>query len=381
MGRVPFGCRATSALPNCGIYWLHGIRGRFKICFPGADAGVVTENPGPGSARRGWVWTAIIATLLVLSWLLTYVAGGTRSPLPHVFYLPIVIAGGFFGLRGSLPVAVVAGVLAGPLMPLSTETGVAQPTSGWLIRLAFFALIGMVVGVGRNRLLELSRARQSFLNVVSHELRTPLASVLGFASLLAERADDLTNRETEEFAGFILKEAYELSNVVDHYILEGRLSDSALFIDSRPTDLRRIVDIVLDGLPPHVADQRVVVEGDDIVCIADPLRLRQIVRTMLNNAIAYTANRIEVSVIRDGHHALVAVSDGQTTQDRNLNPITALTSMTNRATSLAVSAPLGIGLAVSRDLARRMKGDLIYQVHGAVSYELRLPLYNQSAMR
>jgi signal transduction histidine kinase len=169
-----------------------------------------------------------VSGLLALSGMLTYLSGGTRTPLPHVFYIPIVAAGAF-GLRGGLATAVVAGVISGPVMPLDVDAGPSQPTSGWVIRLGFFVLVAVVVGVGRNRLLELSQARQSFLNVVSHELRTPLASVVGFASLLTDRAAELSREEAEEFAALILKEATELSNVVDHYVLEGRLSDSALF--------------------------------------------------------------------------------------------------------------------------------------------------------
>jgi signal transduction histidine kinase len=190
---------------------------------------IVTRGSRERLTGHIWVWVGVVSGLLALSGMLTYLSGGTRTPLPHVFYIPIVVAAGAFGLRGGLATAVVAGVISGPVMPLDVDAGLSQPTSGWVIRLGFFVLVAVVVGVGRNRLLELSQARQSFLNVVSHELRTPLASVVGFASLLTDRAAELSREEAEEFAALILKEATELSNVVDHYVLEGRLSDSALF--------------------------------------------------------------------------------------------------------------------------------------------------------
>lgn len=337
--------------------------------------GVVTRGSRESLTGNIWVWIGVVSGLLALSGMLTYLSGGTRTPVPHVFYIPIVLAAGAFGLRGGLVTAVVAGVISGPVMPLDVDSGLQQPTSGWLIRLGFFVLVAVVVGVGRNRLLELSQARQSFLSVVSHELRTPLASVVGFASLLTDRADELSRDEAQEFAGLILKEATELSNVVDHYVLESRLSDSALFIDSQPTDLRRLIDIVLDGLPPHVRDQRVGVAGEHVMCVADPLRLRQVLRSMLNNALAYTQSRVEVAVTAREPYATVRIYDEATTGERSsLNPLTALTHMTNRAAA-TVSPPLGVGLAVSRDLVRRMGGDLYYEVNGTVSYELRLPLH------
>lgn len=318
--------------------------------------------------RPGWIWLGIGAAL-TLSWVLTYFAGGTRSPLPHAFYVPVVLAAGTFGARAGFGVAVLAGVLCGPLMPLNVDTGQDQTMSGWLIRLGFFVVIALVVGVGRNRLLELSQARQKFLSVVSHELRTPLASVMGFASLMADDSADLGEEERREFSKIVLKEATELSNVIDHYVVEGRLSDSALFIDPRPTDLRHIVDVVLSGLPEQVRSERIRVDGRDVVCVADPLRLRQILRSMINNALAYTSGLIEVVVAADRRRARVWVSE--------TNPQVVggggLTRVYVKRPA-EVAPPLGIGLSVSRELARRMGGDLEYEVNSTSRYELRLPL-------
>ncbi|MEX1134470.1 MAG: HAMP domain-containing sensor histidine kinase [Acidimicrobiia bacterium] len=301
-------------------------------------------------------------------------AGGTKTPLPHAFYIPVVIAAGGFGVRAGAASAVVAGLACGPWMLLDVERGLAQPTSGWIIRMAFFLTIAMVVGFGRNRLLELTRARQNFLSDVSHELRTPLASVMGFAALLANRSLDISPAEHAEFADLILKEANEMSNVVDHYVVEGRLRDSALFIDAHPTDLRQIVDIVLGGLPEHVRQRRVEVAGSEITCLADPLRLRQILRSVFNNALAYTPNRILVDVTTDRASARVTVSDENTPtpSTQRLSPWLPNT----RKEAEPVFTPFGLGLSVSRDLAKRMGGELTYQVNGTTRFELRLPLNN-----
>jgi signal transduction histidine kinase len=306
--------------------------------------------------------------------MLSYVAGGTTTPLPHAFYIPVVIAAGGLGVRSGAATAVVAGLICGPWMPLDVERGLAQPTSGWIIRMAFFLTIAVVVGFGRNRLLELTRARQNFLSDVSHELRTPLASVMGFAALLANRSRDISPAEHAEFADLIFKEATEMTNVVDHYVVEGRLRDSALFIDAHPTDLRQIVDIVLGGLPEHVRERRVEVAGSEIICLADPLRLRQILRSLFNNALAYAPDRILVYVTTDRTSARVTVSDEDTPtpSSQRLSPW----SPNTRKEIEPVFTPFGLGLSVSRDLAKRMGGELTYQVNGTTRFELRLPLDN-----
>jgi signal transduction histidine kinase len=319
-----------------------------------------------------WFLVLAIVGFLALSALLTYVAGGTKTPLPHAFYIPVVIAAGGFGVRVGAASALLAGLICGPWMPLDVERGFAQSTSGWIIRMTFFLIIAVVVGFGRNRLLELMRARQDFLSDVSHELRTPLASVMGFAAVLADRSLDVSPAEHAEFAELILKEATEMTNVVDHYVVEGRLRDSALFIDAHPTDLRQIVDIVLGGLPEHVRERRVEVVGSEITCLADPVRLRQILRSVFNNALAYTPNRILVDVTTDRTSARVTVTDGDTPTPttQRLSP---WLPNTRKGTD-PVFAPFGIGLSVSRDLAKRMGGELTYEVNGATRFELRLPL-------
>lgn len=318
-----------------------------------------------------WIWLSATAALLALAWMLTYLAGGTRTPVPHVFYVPIVIASGMFGVRAGLGAALAAGTLCGPLMPLDVALGQPQTTLGWLVRLGFFLLIALVVGVGGNRLIELVNARQDFLSAVSHELRTPLASVVGFASVLVDRSEELTDEEQQEFAALILRESTELSNVVDHYVLEGRLSDSALFIEALPTDLRRIVDVVLEGLPAEIRERRIEVHGTQVMCVADPLRLRQVFRSVLNNALAYTPAPIEVAITTEKHQARVTVSEREAAPDNRLwSP-----RISSTTPGLVVSPPLGVGLSVSRDLVHLMGGHLQYQVNGRINYDIRLPLH------
>lgn len=320
----------------------------------------------------------IVVVLIAVSWVATYAAGGTKTPVPHAFYIPIIVASGAFGIRAGLIAGLLAGFVCGPLMPLNVATGEAQSTSGWLIRLGFFVAIAALVGLGRNRLIELSGARQRFLSIVSHELRTPLSSVVGFSSVLVDQADKFTGAETKEFAGLILKEATEMANVVDHYIIEGRMDDDALFIETAPTDLRKVIEIVLNGLPPHVVDKRVRVSGGDIVCLADPLRLRQVFRSMVNNALAYTPSNLHIAVTAENSTGRVRITD-EGSQKGGSNVLTAISEISTRTTT--PTPPLGIGLSVSRDLVRLMGGDLHYEVSGATSYDLQLPLAVGAAMQ
>jgi EAL domain-containing protein (putative c-di-GMP-specific phosphodiesterase class I) len=89
---------------------------------------------------------AVIAGALAVVWTATYLAGGSHTALPHAFYLPIVVAGLTFGAPGAVATAVVAAVLAGPLMPQDVAAGTAQDLTNWAARGVFFAAVGGVVG-------------------------------------------------------------------------------------------------------------------------------------------------------------------------------------------------------------------------------------------
>ncbi|PVU81429.1 EAL domain-containing protein (plasmid) [Cellulomonas sp. WB94] len=109
----------------------------------------VRERIGRGfdtSLRTGASFaTALVVLGVAAAWLGTYEAGGTKTVLPQLFYLPIVFAASRFGWRGTLVTAVVAGVLAGPVMPLDVIAGTPQSVAAWAARLLMFLTIGLLV--------------------------------------------------------------------------------------------------------------------------------------------------------------------------------------------------------------------------------------------
>lgn len=103
-------------------------------------------GPWPGAVvagRDAWAGVALVVSLLAASWWLTHAGGGARTVLPHLFYVPVVVAAVRFGAVGAALTAVAAAVLAGPLMPLDSATGQDQGW-GWVLRGAFFVLLGQL---------------------------------------------------------------------------------------------------------------------------------------------------------------------------------------------------------------------------------------------
>lgn len=85
--------------------------------------------------------------MIVGVYLLVYQTGGIKFVYSHSMYIPIVLAGFIFGVRGGVVVAIVGGITLGPFMPIDTSTGEMQKTVNWIYRTGFFSLIGLLSGI------------------------------------------------------------------------------------------------------------------------------------------------------------------------------------------------------------------------------------------
>ncbi|MBN9325710.1 MAG: hypothetical protein BGO38_08915 [Cellulomonas sp. 73-145] len=116
------------------------------------------------STRTGPAFAAALIVLTVAAaWLGTYAAGGTKSVLPQMFYLPIIFAAGRFGWVGAAATAGLSGIVTGPLMPLDVAAGLAQTPEAWVARLVAFLTVGVVVAwlTGESRVSVIDFARDA----------------------------------------------------------------------------------------------------------------------------------------------------------------------------------------------------------------------------
>ncbi len=123
----------------------------------------------------------------------------------------------------------------------------------------------------------------------------------------------------------------------------------------------------------HPSNKTLVVEGDRIVAWADALRCRQIIRNLLTNAVKYGGDRIAVMVRTLGDRAQILVADdgsGVPPEEQEL----IFERYYRGRQSPTQPGSVGIGLAVSRQLAELMGGTLRYvDAYGESRFELTLP--------
>lgn len=223
----------------------------------------------------------------------------------------------------------------------------------------------------REGLMELATAKDRFIASVSHELRTPLAAVVGFAGELKRGKGDFSRQEIEEIATLIFTQSMEVSQLVDDLLTAERATTGNLTIN--PTDISLLQEC-RDVIEFTSGDREVKINGEDLTARADALRTRQILRNLFTNAIRYGGDTIEFEVSRRADKAVVRVKDngvGVRTGDveRIFDPYYRVEGENTKPDSV------GLGLAVARQLARLMDGDVVYQrSRGWTVFEFTVPL-------
>ncbi len=214
-------------------------------------------------------------------------------------------------------------------------------------------------------------ARDRLIGSVSHELRTPLTGILGYAELLG--SDGIDERERREMVHQIIEQGWDLSSIVEDLLTRARVEAGALEVAAVPVSLDAQTAQVLeawnreDVLGVHFEPR------SSARAIGDPARVRQIVRNLVANALKHGGDTITVVTgNRDGIAWLAVTDDGAGIppehRDRIFDPYHQVTGDRDPI------GGLGLGLAISRELARLMNGDLTYERRdGRSVFELRLP--------
>lgn len=222
---------------------------------------------------------------------------------------------------------------------------------------------------------ELARVMQdkeTFLAGVSHEVRSPLTAMIGFLDLVNEAGESLTPDERTEMLETVSRQADDVLNLIEDLLASARVEAGTLSVVTVRSDLAAQVRQVVESIAPST---RVEIEltGDGAIADADPARVRQIIRNLLTNADRYGGDHVVVEVSRVQGVARIQVRDdgpGVPEQDR----VEIFEPYGQSEANRRVDGSVGLGLHVSRELARLMGGDLAYDYsEGWSVFSLVLP--------
>ena len=140
--------------------------------------------------------------------------------------------------------------------------------------------------------------RRDFVANVSHELRTPLTAIRGYVEALLD--EPLEPAETRRFLEIIARHSTRMERLVKDLLRLARLDARQELLEPGPCDTRHIFNAIVADLAPVIEakQQRVSVhvEADACSVQADPAKLHDIVRNLVENAVNYSPEQAEVRI-------------------------------------------------------------------------------------
>jgi signal transduction histidine kinase len=339
----------------------------------GGDAGFIAESGGSLLALRG-------------------LSEAEAEELGHMVISPEPARGTVMPLPGNRSAIVIP-------LPLDTGTGWLVVVSGpftpvfasdEVFRLSQYA-IGITIALDRARVTErmtaLERTKSEFLNLASHELRSPLAVIRGYVDLLDQGALGELSPAGKRVIPVLAAKAREMNMMVEQMLEAARLEEGRLDLKPEPVDLTELANEAVELMKP-LTDPRqhplvVDAESRQVRIVADRNRVATILNNLLDNAVKYSPNggEVRLKVEQQNGVARVSVSDrGIGIPEEQMNRLFTRFGRIVSKESARISGT-GLGLYLSREIARKHGGDISVQsAPGAgTTFTLTLPANGPSA--
>jgi signal transduction histidine kinase len=285
----------------------------------------------------------------------------------------------------ALPVKLVDAPLAEPVPELLSPIRLSLLVTWASLFVVVLAVAALLQGV-----IALSERRAAFVSAVTHELRTPLTTFRMYSEMLAE---GMVPNETDRrhYLDTLRIEADRLMHLVENVLAYARLERGRPSgrVRSMPVDELLAAALPRPSQRAMQAELQINVRIDPATerahVLADPSAVEQILFNLIDNACKYAAESqqrtLEVDVLRSSGQLSIRVRDhgpglSAALQRRLFQPFR------KSADDAARSAPgVGLGLALSRRLARDIGGDLRFDstVIDGAAFTVLLPLGNDSS--
>jgi two-component system, NarL family, sensor histidine kinase BarA len=236
-------------------------------------------------------------------------------------------------------------------------------------------------------LYESNRLKSEFLANVSHELRTPLNSILGFAELLRDFANNTGDAKAARYIQNILSSGKNLLDLINDLLDLAKIEAGKMEVRSEPLSLNDLFEGLCNILKPLLESRQLSanpsVASDVPIIQTDPAKLQQVLYNFLSNAIKFSpvGGSIEVKAEREGEERIrISVIDhGPGIEESKQQLIFEKFRQIDGSTTREHSGT-GLGLSISKELISLLGGTIgVVSVPGeGATFWVVLPLKIQA---
>ena len=214
-------------------------------------------------------------------------------------------------------------------------------------------------------LMKLDELKDDLLSIASHNLRTPLTGIVGYVDMLRE--GDFGKMKPEQVAVLdeVVKSGKHMSQILTDFLDVTRINSGRLTLKKEKVDLAGLVAEEINNLKEMAIQhgRELVFNGESkkIEIIGDELHLRQVVVNLIDNAIYYGKNKIEIGLKKEGERTIFTVKDdgiGVSKEDQHK----LFTKMFRASNAKSVRPDgSGIGLYVIKNIVEGSGGKVIFE--------------------
>jgi signal transduction histidine kinase len=236
------------------------------------------------------------------------------------------------------------------------------------------------VEMARDAATEAGSAKTRFLASMSHELRTPLNAIIGFTRLVSRNSAGLPERQVDNLSK-ILVSAEHLLSLIDDILDLSRVEAGGLQLELAETPIPEVLREVTDSLEPLIDRPRVRLVVDAARGLppvaTDRDKVKQILLNLVSNAIKYTDDGL-IAVRAEASDGRLTIGVSDTGVGIPADELGRIFDEFHRAdtTGSRRRRGTGLGLTISRRLARALGGDVTVKSRPGVgsTFTLQLPI-------
>lgn len=214
-----------------------------------------------------------------------------------------------------------------------------------------------------DELVRANNAKSQFLANMSHELRTPLNSIIGFSSILENGLSGPMSDKQLEQVGIIGRSGKHLLELINDVLDLSKIEARRYVVEEAPVDPGALAQEIAESLQPLAEKKglqlRLDLDPRLVTVSSDGRGIRQVLLNLVGNAVKFTdSGEVGISVRHEAGATVFAVRDtGPGISPENASRVFEAFTQVQSAETIAAGGT-GLGLTLSRRLARLMGGDL-----------------------